>query len=66
MESQKVRILTILRENPEGIHSFDLANHVGLRAAARIADLRREGYSIRSLGEKKGNAIGVRYILEGK
>ena len=47
-----------------GIHSFDLIRMVNSpRAIARICDLKKKGYSITSVSEKKGNAIGVRYFL---
>ncbi len=47
-----------------GVHSFELNHIVGtIRAAARINDLKKLGYSISSQPEKLGNARGVRYFL---
>lgn len=47
-----------------GIHSFDL-NKVArtFRSAARVYDLKKYGYSIASITERKKNAFGVRYYL---
>ena len=46
-----------------GLHSFSGANLFGIRCAARIFDLRKDGYHITSKDEKKGKAIGVRWTL---
>lgn len=49
---------------PRGVHSFDLMRMINSpRAGARICDLKKKGYSISSVSEKKGDAIGVRYFL---
>jgi hypothetical protein len=62
--SHKQRILKLLEQAGEkGIHSFDLVNWVTPRAAARINDLKNDGYEIEALHEKKGRAYGVRYKL---
>lgn len=63
--TDKTKILEILRESGEsGIHSFDLVRQAGtFRAAARIDDLKREGFIINTKSEKKGNSYGVRYFL---
>lgn len=59
------KILAILKEAGEtGIHSFDLIKRSGqYRAAARINDLKKEGFNIISLSEKRGDAHGCRYFL---
>jgi hypothetical protein len=63
--THKQKILNLLEEAGErGVHSFTLANSVTFRAAARINDLRNEGYDITAKQEKKGNSYGVRYFLE--
>lgn len=47
-----------------GVHSFELNRIVGTtRAAARVRDLRKQGYSITSKREQLGDAWGVRYFL---
>lgn len=63
--SHKQRILKLLEQAGEkGIHSFDLGNRVTPRAAARINDLKNDGYQIEARSEKKGSAYGVRYFLD--
>lgn len=48
----------------KGVHSFNLGHIVGsIRVAARIRELREEGYTITSKFETLGNATGVRYTL---
>lgn len=62
-QSQCARILNLLEEHPEGIHSFDLiSKHYILRASERIRELKEKGHSIISTPEKMGKARGVRYI----
>lgn len=47
-----------------GIHSFDLNHLVGTtRIAARILDLKAQGYGITSIPEKRGDSHGCRYFL---
>ena len=57
--------LRLLQERGRGgIHSFELMKLVGTnRAAARIRDLRKLGYIIESVPEKRGDSNGVRYTL---
>lgn len=48
----------------EGVFSFDLVRIGGLRAAARILDLKKEGHNIISKPEKsKSGTLGCRYFL---
>jgi hypothetical protein len=57
-----LQILKLAGNN--GVHSFDLNRQVGtIRAGARVCDLKKKGYSITSIPEKMGDAIGVRYFL---
>lgn len=50
----------------EGVFSFDLINVGGLRAAARIGELKKEGHNIISIPEKsKNGTLGCRYYLKG-
>ena len=46
-----------------GLHSFSAANLFGIRVAARLCDLRKDGYTITGKDEKKGKAIGTRWVL---
>lgn len=59
------KTLSILQQRgTRGIHSFELNHLVGTtRSAARIKDLKDLGYTISSIPEKYGDAIGVRYSL---
>lgn len=59
------KVLKILRECGEkGCHSFELNQKVGTtRSAARIVDLKKQGYNILSKPERLGEALGVRYFL---
>ena len=62
-QSQCTRILNMLEEHPEGIHSFELmTKHYILRASERIRELKAQGHNIVSKHEKLGQAWGVRYI----
>lgn len=48
-----------------GCHSFILMKLVGsTRVAARIEDLKKQGYSIRSIPENMDGQLGCRYFLE--
>lgn len=50
-----------------GAHSFDLNQLLHTdRAAARIQDLKDQGYSIASRIERRGHSWGKRYYLIGK
>lgn len=47
-----------------GVHSFDLSRLIGTNySPRRIHDLKKDGYSITSKAEKRGDAWGVRYFL---
>lgn len=62
--TQKERILKILEDNENGVHSFTLIRDEWiLRASERIRELKAEGYNITSTPEKMGKAYGVRYQL---
>lgn len=63
--NDKEKILAILKDrNDNGIHSFELMDLVkSNRVAARINELREEGYSILSTPEKRGDSVGTRYYL---
>ena len=62
------KIIELLRKaGKNGMHSFDLNNIVGTtRTAARINDIKKQGYKITSQYEKKGRSLGVRYFLNEK
>ena len=60
----KKTLRTLIEAGSRGVHSFDLGNMIGtIRIAARVCDLRKQGYKITSKTETKGNARGVRYTL---
>lgn len=62
--TQKQRVIrTLRRVGRSGIHSFNIINEISHKAPARISELRREGWDIRSVTEKLGEANGVRYTL---
>lgn len=66
MTSKRQRVLEMLQAvGSEGIHSFELHNIGGWRYAARIGDLKKEGYDIWSVKEKRGDAVGCPYFLKG-
>ena len=66
MKTDIDKTLDILRTYKiKGVHSFILMKLVGsTRVAARIEDLKKRGYNIRSVPEKMDNALGCRYFLE--
>lgn len=47
----------------EGLHSFEAIKHGGWRYAARIHDLKQDGFKIESIPQKWGDAMGCRYFL---
>lgn len=59
--------LTYLRQaGNKGIHSLHLnALLVSNRSAARVQDLKDQGYQITATPERMGHAWGVRYVLVG-
>lgn len=64
-ESQAQRILHLLEDHPEGVHSFTLIrDHWILRCSERIRELKELGYNILSTPERMGKARGVRYTLQ--
>ncbi len=61
--AQRARILALLRERgPAGASNNEL-NAIGFRYGARIWELRRQGYAIRTVPEGEG---AFRFILEGE
>lgn len=63
--SKAEQVLRVLKANIEtGIHGFDLIPYGGLRYSARICDLRKQGYDIESVMEKRGKVMGCRYFLK--
>ena len=62
--TQKDRVLSVLkRVGKGGIHSFEIIREISHKAPARISELRKEGFDIKSVPEKLGRSWGVRYIL---
>ena len=60
--TQKERTLLALQKaGDKGVHSFYFHSTYNPRAAARVIDLKNEGYVIESVREGKG----CRYILKG-
>jgi hypothetical protein len=62
--SHKQQILKLLEEaGDEGCHSFDLLS-ITPRNAARILDLKKDGYNIVAVREKRGRSLGSRYFIK--
>jgi hypothetical protein len=62
--SQTDGVLAMLKANPHGVTPMDALREVGtLRLAARIADLRAEGYVISTTSVKRGRARVALYRL---
>ena len=63
--TQSTLILAMLRDAGErGIHSFELLEAHMPRAAARVSELRAQGFDITAEHERfRGEAHGVRYRL---
>lgn len=54
----------LISSGATGVHSFDMNAIIGTtRAAARINDLKAQGYVITSVYEKRGDSHGCRYFL---
>lgn len=63
-QTKAERVIEALeRAGKQGIHSFDIIKYGGLRASARVGELRKDGYNIKSVHERKGDCYGVRYFL---
>lgn len=64
--TQEDQILDLLKERPEGITPGDALNEVGcFRLAARISDLKKKGYRIKSERYTTPRGAHVaRYVLE--
>lgn len=66
MKPQTAAVLRLLRERPQGITALDAFTAVGsFRLAARVWELRQDGFVIRSKAETtpSGKVID-RYVLE--
>lgn len=65
MKTDVQKTLQLLTEaGSSGMHSFDLNKLVGTtRIAARVNDLKAQGYEITSIYEKRGDSHGCRYFL---
>ena len=65
-EIQRKRILKFLQEHGS-ITPMDALNEIGcFRLGARIHELRKDGYSIRTEMERKNDKHYARYFLEGE
>lgn len=60
-QTQKEKILNLLRENPAGINSFGVARDLALQLPTRIWELRQKGYQIISINKQDGS---VDYVLQ--
>ena len=62
--TQTKKVIYVLEEvGEQGIHSFDLIRMISHKAPARISELRKAGWNITSVREKRGKSVGVRYFL---
>ncbi len=62
--SQADAILAWLRLYPDGITAMDAVRHLGcMRLAARIAELREQGYQITTTPESRDGKTWARYQL---
>lgn len=60
----KLTLKLLQERGAKGIHSFELMSIVGSnRVASRIRELRKLGYIIGSVPEKRGDSRGTRYTL---
>lgn len=67
MTKTKLALLFLKQAGSAGVHSFDLNRLIGTtRCAARVQDLKDQGYDITSVFERKGRSWGVRYFLRSK
>lgn len=65
--TQKEKVLfTLVQAGEKGLHSFDIIRMISHKAPARICELRKEGFNIISVIERKGESVGVRYFLKEK
>lgn len=65
--TQREKVLYALREaGKNGLHSFDIIRIISHKAPARISELRKDGFNIISIIERKGESVGVRYFLKEK
>lgn len=64
-QSHRQQILERLKEAGSiGVHSFDLNRNITWKSCTRISELRKDGWKINKRREKRGDAYGVRYVLE--
>ena len=60
MKPQTLAVRSLLRRHPEGVTSLDaLYANCGSRLAARVAELRREGYDVTSTYENTPNGARI-------
>ena len=63
-ESQAKQVLRYLKEHPEGLTQIEATSMLQItRLAARISDLRQEGYHIYTTKEKHNNGYHARYKM---
>ena len=61
---QTEHVLKLLNERPQGLTAMDALNEVGtMRLAARVKELRDQGYVIKSTLEKRNGKKFARYRL---
>ena len=61
---QTEHVLKLLKERPQGLTAMDALNEVGtMRLAARVKELRDQGYVIISTLEKRNGKKFARYRL---
>ena len=61
---QTEHVLKLLRERPQGLTAMDALNEVGtMRLAARVKELRDQGYVINTTLEKRNGKKFARYRL---
>lgn len=64
MMSQNDEVLAWLAANPKGITALEALAEIGcFRLAARISDLRADGYTIETVTERLGGKTYARYVL---
>lgn len=59
-QTQKERILSLLKENPAGINSYGVARDLALQLPTRVWELKQLGYDITSITKSDKS---VDYIL---
>lgn len=67
MEAQTSKILKLLRANKNGVANYKFPQNNILRYSARIADLRKDGFSIiavRQIVNNKSTGVWVYHLME--